>query len=679
MTYSDKLFDILWQSLKDIMELGTSPLNAMLDQVRKELERAHGNGIIVLLLDNVVVALRVVRDDDLGVGLGAERAGLEERLLEEHAARVGVATRVHVVESVAHAVERVPEGRVEGVLGLGAHLDLVARNVHGRVHALGGGGGTHRLGMADVLGAEEELTVEVRDLDAVIVGDMELTAVGAEAHERKALEVLAAERTGADHEPALLAELLLVGTAKDGDLVVVAAADRRRVLGHRVARHGELVEVEPLVQRRVLARLFDNLLRGNAAQEGAVARQLDGGVERRLDDDHAVNLLDYEAVARLLVARQDALRNVGTRLGLGHVVERRQTAVLGLELPQRQQRKVQLLAAVRRVHELRVRVHEHHAKDRALGHGRHERARKRAERDALRLLDLRRKASGLVLVERRTARRAHDKVVGNELLVEVALLVGVLGVDTLDRERETLLVVGGIVVAQLGNLHLGEVHEVTVVETVRLVARDAHQDARALVVAAVHERLDDVDDRRLAIVVGDRVYALAIGRRVGVAHVREQERRDTERQRHDEQNRRRYHDHHAVLLDVERVVVTHVAPLLESRTRQNRRHDHDTEANQVAARDGALVSRHVRERVELRELLETHVGASLANVALLEPVVGAKVGDLHRLVVGDRHRTRAQESNVLGHLDTDTTHTDHQHVETRETLHGLDTDRADLA
>lgn len=62
----------------------------------------------------------------LRVALGAERARLEERLLEVDAARVDVETRVHVVQRVDHQVQALPERVWEVGLRLGGHAVLQA-------------------------------------------------------------------------------------------------------------------------------------------------------------------------------------------------------------------------------------------------------------------------------------------------------------------------------------------------------------------------------------------------------------------------------------------------------------------------------------------------------------------------------------------------------------------------
>jgi hypothetical protein len=120
------------------------------------------------------------------------------------------------------------------VLRVLAHKVLARVHVDPRVHHLCARGGSKRLWLADVVLAEEKLAAEVGDLDAVVVRDVQDALVAeAQAHERKVLHELAAERAAADHEDVRVAEALLEGLAEDGNLVVVARAERGRVRGPR--------------------------------------------------------------------------------------------------------------------------------------------------------------------------------------------------------------------------------------------------------------------------------------------------------------------------------------------------------------------------------------------------------------------------------------------------------------
>ncbi len=68
---------------------------------------------------------------------------------------------------------------------------------------------------------EKELPAEVALLDDVHVGDDDLAAVATDTHHGEILQDLAANGTGADHEPTLALKLGLELAPKHRDLTVV--------------------------------------------------------------------------------------------------------------------------------------------------------------------------------------------------------------------------------------------------------------------------------------------------------------------------------------------------------------------------------------------------------------------------------------------------------------------------
>jgi hypothetical protein len=211
-----------------------------------------------------------MRDDHLGVGLGAESARLEQGLVVPDAAGVHVEAGLDVVDCIHDEVEAVPEAVIEDVLGLLSHVELVVLHIQLRVDLRGDLTSHLRLRLTHVVLPEEELPVQVGDLNVVIVGDCDLALLGAsEAHEREGLDVFAAESAGADHECTDLGQLLLNLAAVDEDLVVVATAEGLPVDSLSVAREGiKYVEVEPLLEGGVLPSELNDLLCDHTTEEG---------------------------------------------------------------------------------------------------------------------------------------------------------------------------------------------------------------------------------------------------------------------------------------------------------------------------------------------------------------------------------------------------------------------------
>jgi hypothetical protein len=360
------------------------PLDAVLDGVGEVAQRAHGDGVLGRVL-GVGVGLGEVREDDLGVGLGAEGAGLHQRLAVEDAAGVDVLARLDVVEGVGDDVEVLPEGVVEGGLGVVADGGLERLHLELGVHGARGRGGGRALGLADVDGAEKELAVEVGGLDAVHVGDGDAPlGPAADAHEGKVLEELAAEGAGAHHKDALVHHARLEGAAEDGGEVVVAGVGGGELLGGKAAgddgggggggrggggggrgrprgrggargRGGgrlgedlEGVEVEELADGRELARVLDDLLRDDAAEEGAEGGELGAREHGDPGDNVRLDVVGAEREgARLAREGGDPLLGEGDHLrGGGGVARGRQAArVLGAVELDGLEGDVELLAA----------------------------------------------------------------------------------------------------------------------------------------------------------------------------------------------------------------------------------------------------------------------------------------------------------------------------------------------
>lgn len=108
---------ILSAGAEERVKLITSPLNAMLDLIREVSKGAHRDGLLRRVL-RVTISLSLVGHNHLGVGLGAEGARLEERLLVPDALRIDIKSCLDVINSVNDEVERLPEVVVKEILGL---------------------------------------------------------------------------------------------------------------------------------------------------------------------------------------------------------------------------------------------------------------------------------------------------------------------------------------------------------------------------------------------------------------------------------------------------------------------------------------------------------------------------------------------------------------------------------
>ena len=128
----------------------------------------------------------------------ALRAALDQWHLGSEAHAVDVAARVHIVERVEHDREPLEEldrePRRLDVAVLGLDLEFIVREVEdGLARDL-------RLGAADVLRAEEELTIEIGVVDRVQVDHRDV----AEPSQHKVLDQLTSDASGTDDEDTLV-------------------------------------------------------------------------------------------------------------------------------------------------------------------------------------------------------------------------------------------------------------------------------------------------------------------------------------------------------------------------------------------------------------------------------------------------------------------------------------------
>mmetsp|Transcript_6463 Transcript_6463/g.19123 ORF Transcript_6463/g.19123 Transcript_6463/m.19123 type:complete len:555 (+) Transcript_6463:1017-2681(+) len=302
---------------EQLLEQVPGPLDGVLDGVGEVLQRTQRDRLFRGVL-RVPIRLREVRQHHLHVGLRPQGAGLQQRLGEPHAAGVHVDPRLDVVQGVDDGVQAHPKRVIERVLGVHSDPDLHRGHLERTVHGLGCSRGRQRLWLPDITLSKKKLPVQVRDLDAVHVSDGDLPVrAAASADHGQALQVLAAERPRADQEDLEVRNPLLEGLAEDRHLVVVAAAERlpirRQLRGHEL----EHIEIQPLVQGRVLASEFDHLLGHDAAEEGGHRADHAASEKRGLGDDVSVHLLNRQCALLLLpgvvylLGERDALRGRG--------------------------------------------------------------------------------------------------------------------------------------------------------------------------------------------------------------------------------------------------------------------------------------------------------------------------------------------------------------------------------
>lgn len=165
---------VAWDVNKEFVELVSAPFDAVLNLIWEVSKSAHWDGFFWWIL-RITVALSYVRNDHLRVGLGTKSSRFKERLLEPNAFCVDVESSLDVIDSIDNEVELFPEIIVENLFGLWANDSHIIFDIQVWVHVLSNSAGTLRFGVSDVILSEKELSVEVGDLNVVIISDRDFT------------------------------------------------------------------------------------------------------------------------------------------------------------------------------------------------------------------------------------------------------------------------------------------------------------------------------------------------------------------------------------------------------------------------------------------------------------------------------------------------------------------------
>mmetsp|Transcript_6104 Transcript_6104/g.18090 ORF Transcript_6104/g.18090 Transcript_6104/m.18090 type:complete len:554 (-) Transcript_6104:686-2347(-) len=315
-----EFFGLLHGLDEEQLELVAGPLDAMVGQVREVPQGAHRNASALVGLTALPVSLRLVRHDRVHVARGAHGPALEQWLLVLDALVVDVKPRLHVVQSVADAVQVHPERVVKCVLGLRADEHLQRLHLDPRVHHFGHLGRRSALRLADIVLPEQELPGEIGQLDPVGVRDGQ-QAITATTHaiQRVVLEELAPQRAATNHEVLHVVEFFHEAVAIHSGEVVVPRAGRRAVRGHLVGQRLHGVQVQEARDWGELAGELHHFLRHDAAQKGAERLELHAVVPHELGEQLLVHFHLHRGSLRgeQLLGFGDHRRNILLACGQG--------------------------------------------------------------------------------------------------------------------------------------------------------------------------------------------------------------------------------------------------------------------------------------------------------------------------------------------------------------------------
>ena len=142
----------------------------MLDLVGEVLESTERDAFFRRIND-ISVADGLMRNDDLRVAFGSQGSGFEERFLEPDALAVDVLSCLDVVDCVHHEVQVVPEIIVENMFIFRADSSFEGVELDITIHLMTNFACSLALIGTDVLSSEQKLSVQVTDLDIVVVSN----------------------------------------------------------------------------------------------------------------------------------------------------------------------------------------------------------------------------------------------------------------------------------------------------------------------------------------------------------------------------------------------------------------------------------------------------------------------------------------------------------------------------
>ena len=134
------------------------------------------------------------------------------------------------------------------------------------------------LRVSNIVLAEEELSVQVRNFNVIIISNSHLSFSRAtNTHKSECLDILTSESASTDHESIDFGQFFLDLTSVNKDLVVVSAVHWCAISW--ATREGlKNVVVQPLLQRRIFSSILDYFLGNDTTEESSHGRDARGRV-----------------------------------------------------------------------------------------------------------------------------------------------------------------------------------------------------------------------------------------------------------------------------------------------------------------------------------------------------------------------------------------------------------------
>lgn len=165
------------------LEIFTGPLDGVFDLVGEVFQGAERDGLF-WGIDDIVVALSVMGDNNLRMALGSKGSTFKQRLLIPNNLIINILPSLNIINSTDNQIQIIPKIVVEIILIFRRNFKFQSIKSTFLVNFLTDFAGGLAFVAAYVFSSEQELTVEVADLDVVVVcADYFAFAVGSDAHQ----------------------------------------------------------------------------------------------------------------------------------------------------------------------------------------------------------------------------------------------------------------------------------------------------------------------------------------------------------------------------------------------------------------------------------------------------------------------------------------------------------------
>lgn len=171
-----------------------------------------------------------VWNNHLGVGFGSKSTRFKEWLLIPYTFLINIKSCLNVIYCINNKMKTLPETIIKSRFCLWTNISLMVFNIQITINVLSNVTSYLRLGIANIILSEQELSVQVRYFNVVIISYSNLTSFwAAKTHKSESLDIFTTKSTSSNHECLNFLEFLLNFLTIDLNLIIISAVQRSSV------------------------------------------------------------------------------------------------------------------------------------------------------------------------------------------------------------------------------------------------------------------------------------------------------------------------------------------------------------------------------------------------------------------------------------------------------------------